>query len=449
MIALILAVPLPTRAQPATLFKAEELDQLAAPIALYPDPLIAQILMASTYPLEVVQASRFAKEHAKLAGDQLNEALKSQSWDDSVKALVPFPEVLTMMDAKVDWTQKLGDAFLAQQKELMDSVQRLRARAQAEGHLTSSPQQTVTVEPAAGAAAPVAAPPAPPSQAVVVQQAPPTIITIMPTNPQVVYVPTYNPMVIYGAWPYPAYPPYAYYPPGYVATTAFFSFAAGVAVGSALWGNCNWRGGSVNVNVNQYNSYTRTVNQVNVAQSRTNIQGSSQNWQHQPAHRSGTQYRDAATQQRYKPTNPQAVQARESYRGRAEQGRQEIARGGAEQFKPGGAAGRSPSAQPHPAKPGGLQHPAQSQPGSAGDGRAAASRPTGSPQAAAGQPLGQAQGAGSGGSAFQGVGQGRQVQDASNRGQSSRQSMGAQRAGGAPSNPAAASGARGGGGRGR
>lgn len=438
VIALILAVPLSSRAQPAAPaapFAAAELDQIAAPIALYPDPLIAQILMASTYPLEVVQAARFAKEHPKLTGDQLNEALKSQSWDDSVKALVTFPQVLAMMDEKVDWTQKLGDAFLAQQKELMEAVQRLRARAQAEGHLSSTAEQTVAVEPAA--AAPAAAPATPPSQPVVVQQAPPTIITIVPTNPQVVYVPTYNPTLVYGAWPYPAYPPYAYYPPGYVAGAAFFSFAAGVAVGSALWGNCNWHGGNVDIDVNHYNSYTKTVNQANVAQKRTEIQGGRQSWQHQPEHRSGAQYRDAATQQRFKPSSPQAVQARESFRGRAEQGRQEIARGGAEQFKSGAAAGRQPSARPQGA-PDGIQRAARPQSGSAAGG-VATSRPSAQPgAAAAGRGVGAAQGAGSGG-ALQGIDQGRQVRDSSNRGQASRQSMNTHRMGGG----------RAGGGRGR
>ena len=122
---------------------------MAAPIALYPDPLLAQVLMASTYPLEIVQATRFLKDNPNVKGDQLNEKLKEQTWDDSVKSLVEFPEVLTLMDGKLDWVQKLGDAFLGQQKELLDAVQRLRARAQAQGNLKSTPQQTVTVEPAA------------------------------------------------------------------------------------------------------------------------------------------------------------------------------------------------------------------------------------------------------------------------------------------------------------
>ncbi len=140
-----------TAAPPAAsaAFTPEQLEQLAAPVALYPDPLLAQILMASTYPLEIVQAARFVKDNPNLKGDQLDEKLKEQTWDDSVKSLVAFPQILTLMDGKLDWTQKLGDAVLDQQKELMDAIQRLRARAQKEGNLKSTPEQNVTVEPAA------------------------------------------------------------------------------------------------------------------------------------------------------------------------------------------------------------------------------------------------------------------------------------------------------------
>src|SRR5881409_180140 len=254
LVCMLLSPPLPAVGQDAAkpVFKPEELDQLVAPIALHPDPLLAQILMASTYPLEVVQATRFVKDNPKLAGDQLNEALKQQPWDDSVKSLVTFPQVLTMLNDKLDWLQKLGDAFLAQQQDVMAAVQRLRARAQATGELKSTKEQNVIVEPAASvstAAPPAGAPPAPPpagaapaapAPTVQVQQAPTTVqvvqpastvIVIEPTNPQVVYVPSYNPTVVYGAWP-PAYPPYSPYPPGYFA--AAFTFAAGVAVGAAL-----------------------------------------------------------------------------------------------------------------------------------------------------------------------------------------------------------------------
>ena len=168
LLALALASPLPATAQSATAppataapataqpsgtagpaFTSEQLEQVAAPIALYPDPLLAQVLMASTYPLEVVQAARFVKDNPKLQGDQLNEKLKDQTWDDSVKSLVSFPQALQLMDQKLEWTQKLGDAFLAQEKELLDAIQRLRARAQAEGNLKTTKEQTVTVQPAA------------------------------------------------------------------------------------------------------------------------------------------------------------------------------------------------------------------------------------------------------------------------------------------------------------
>src|SRR5262245_27528730 len=162
-------------------FNNEQLEQIVAPIALYPDPLIAQILMASTYPLEVVQAARFASANAHLKGAQLDEELKKYTWDDSDKSLVAFPQVFTMMNETIDWTQNLGDAFLASQKGVMDAIQRLRAKAEAEGNLKSTPEQTVTTEPAP--------PPPPGSPPVVVQQAPAQIITIQPTNPQVVYVP--------------------------------------------------------------------------------------------------------------------------------------------------------------------------------------------------------------------------------------------------------------------
>src|SRR5262249_33673400 len=199
------AAAAPQAATPAP-FTPEQLDQLVAPIALYPDGLLAQVLMASTYPLEVVQAARFLKDHKDLKGAQLDEALKDQTWDDSVKSLVSFPEVLSLMDGKLDWTQKLGDAFLASEKDVLDAVQRLRALAQAQGNLKSTPQQTVavenvSVEPAGpGQAVPAPGQPAPPQ----VQQLPAQttqVITIEPTNPQVVYVPSYNPTVVYGTWP--------------------------------------------------------------------------------------------------------------------------------------------------------------------------------------------------------------------------------------------------------
>jgi hypothetical protein len=377
-------------------FKPEELEQIAAPIALYPDPLIAQILMASTYPLEVVQAARFAKANASLKGTQLDDALKKETWDDSVKSLVAFPQVLTMMNEKLDWTQNLGDAFLGQQKDLMDAIQRLRGKAEAAGTLKSTSEQTVTVAPA-------------PPQQIVVQQAPPQIITILPANPQVIYVPTYNPTIVYGAWPYPAYPPYYYYPPGYVAGTALLSFGIGLAVGGALWGNCNWGRGDVNVNVNQYNSYTHNVNNTNIANRRTEIQTNrgSGNWQHNPEHRKGAQYRDASTQQRFNKAGAPNVQSREAFRGRAAEGRQEMARGGMQQGTPGAGRGAQGAAA-------GRAQPQQL--GGAGRGQA---------QQFGGAGQGQARAPG----AFEGVGQGRNASMDSARGRASRESLGASTAG--------------------
>jgi len=220
----------PTSAAPQTPdqppLKQEELEQLLAPIALYPDPLITQVLMASTYPLEIVQADRWVKAHKDLKDAALTTALEKETWDASVKSLVNFPTVLAMMSEKLDLTMKLGDAFIAQQADVMSTIQRLRAKAKATGNLESNDKQVITVQ----------APP-PPSTTVVVQQTtpPPTeIIVIQPANPQVVYVPTYSPTVVYGAWPYPAYPPAPYYPPGYVASNVL-AFGAGVACGAA-WG---------------------------------------------------------------------------------------------------------------------------------------------------------------------------------------------------------------------
>jgi hypothetical protein len=214
-----------------------QLASLVAPIALYPDPLVAQILMASTYPLEVAEAYNWQKSNEKLQGTALNNALKQQTWDASVKSLVSFPAVLGMMGSQLSWTQQLGNAVLAQQKDVMSAIQELRKKAQASGALKSTSQQTVSTEGSGSN----------------------STIVIQPANPQVVYVPTYNPTVVYGGWPYPAYPPVSYYPPGYVAGTALLSFGVGMAVGAALWGGCHWGSGSITVNNNTFNNFNRTT----------------------------------------------------------------------------------------------------------------------------------------------------------------------------------------------
>jgi Protein of unknown function (DUF3300) len=272
-------------------FKQEELDQILAPIALYPDPLVSQVLIASTYPLEVVQADRFAKQNASLKGDALTKSLESQTWDPSVKSLVNFPQVLTMMNEKLDWTQKLGDAFLAQQKDVMDTIQSLRVKAQAAGNLKTTEQQKIIVEQ--------------------------KIIRIEPASPQVIYVPAYNPTVIYGVWPYPAYPPYYYYPPGYVAARSAFWFGTSVALGAAwgyAWGHSNWGSSKVTYNYNQNININTNINRNKYATTLpANAQG---NWQHNPANRKGVPYNGQSVQQRYNQASPsQQVQARQAYRG--------------------------------------------------------------------------------------------------------------------------------------
>src|SRR5689334_20733274 len=156
-------------------FSQAELDQLVAPIALYPDALLAQVLMASTYPIELVYADRWIAANPGLNGTALEDALQSQTWDPAVKSLTVFPQVLQMMSAKLDWTQKLGDAFLAQQQDVMATVQALRGKAVSEGNLKDSKEQKVITE----------------------KTETTTIIKIEPTDPQVVYVPTYNPTVVY------------------------------------------------------------------------------------------------------------------------------------------------------------------------------------------------------------------------------------------------------------
>src|SRR6266536_6340796 len=288
-------------------FKPEEIEQIVSPIALYPDSLVSQILMASTYPLEVVEAARWVRQNQNLKGDALAAALEKQSWDPSVKSLVNFTQVLSTMSEKLDQTQKLGDIFLAQQKDVLDAIQRHRAKAEAAGNLKTTQEQKVIVEE--------------------------KIIKIEPANPQVVYVPTYNPTVVYGAWPYPAYPPTPWYPPGYVATAAF-SFAAGVAVGAAwgyAWGGCNWGRGDVDIDINRNTNINNT--HINREQYKQNFQARGQReggtFQHDPSHRKGVGYRDNGTAQKFnRGANAQQVQAREDFRGRAESGRQELARQG-------------------------------------------------------------------------------------------------------------------------
>jgi uncharacterized membrane protein YgcG len=281
----------------------EALAQLLAPIALYPDELVSQILMASTYPLEVVQADRWVKSHKQSAGEVLAKQLEKEPWDPSVKSLVNFPVVLASMSEKLDVTTKIGDAFLAQQKDVMDTIQLLRKKAYEAGNLKTSKEQKVVVEK--------------------------EIIIIQPADPQVIYVPTYSPTVVYGVWMYPSYPPYYYYPPpppppppppGYPPPQVMH-YATGVAVGVAwgyAWGHADWHGGQVNYNVNQNINVNRNIDRSKY-QNKVDHRGSGK-WQHNPEHRKGVAYRDNATRDKYSPTNRAAVDNRKNYRGYDQKG---------------------------------------------------------------------------------------------------------------------------------
>jgi len=322
------AATAPAGADASDKLTQEQIDQLVAPIALYPDDLLTQLLMASTYPLEIVQADRWVKANKDLKGDALDKALEAQTWDPSVKALVAFPDTLSMMSEKLDITSKLGDAFIAQQKDVMDAIQRLRNKAQAAGNLQSNQQQTVTVQPAAAGSQ---------TQTIIIQ----------PAQPQTVYVPQYNPTVVYGAWPYPAYPPAPYYPPGYVAGTAILSFGVGVAVGAIWsnnsWGHCNWNSGSVNINRNtNINVNNNNFNNNNINRNNNNFNGGGGNggqWQHNPQHRQGVPYSNKATANQFGGVSKSdASQARNDFRGR-ESGGQSPFNGGNQAGNRGGSAG--------------------------------------------------------------------------------------------------------------
>jgi Protein of unknown function (DUF3300) len=248
-----------------------QLEQLVAPIALYPDPLLAQVLMAATYPLEVVEAARWSQANPGVTGTELEAAMQQQPWDPNVKALTALPQTLQMLNDKLDWTQQLGDAFLGQQRAVLDAAQRLRARAEAAGNLETTPQQKV---------ARVAAPPEPGSDAPAT-----TVYVIEPATADEYAVPIYDPNVVYGAWPYPGNRPFYWSPPDFTARDAL-SFAAGVAVGSAIWGRADWWQHRVNINIRRFNQFNHT----NITRN---------TWVHDPAHRHDVPYRDRSVAARF------------------------------------------------------------------------------------------------------------------------------------------------------
>jgi len=282
--------PSTARAQYASwpvVFSPPELEQLVAPIALYPDQLLGQVLMAATYPIEVVQAARWTRDpaNASLRGAALNSALAAIDWDPSVKSLVPFPQVLDTMDVHLDWMQKLGDAFLAQQAAVMDAVQHLRRRALADGRLRSAPQQVVVIEG--------------------------DVIVIHAANPELVYVPYYDPYVVYGNWPYPAYVPYYFPPPsGYYVEASlvpgFFFFAGGVHTVHWLWDwhRWDWRRRYIHIDTHRYN-----VIHVRRPPVKRDV------WVHDYEHRRGVPYPTRTMNDIYARRRPPAAETRRDYRG--------------------------------------------------------------------------------------------------------------------------------------
>ena len=264
---------------------------MTAPIALYPDSLLSQVLMACTYPADINEAAKWSKNNSSLEGDAAVIAVQDKSWDPSVMSLVAFPQVLSMMEDKPEWVQNLGDAFLANSSDVMDSVQKLRKKAKDEGNLKSTEQQKVAIE----------------------EQSTETIIIIEPANPQVIYVPVYNPTIIYGSWWWPHYQPWYYYPPGYgFGSTVIrgIGFGIGIGITNALWGNCHWGHGhsSVNINVHKYNN-------INIKHNKLDIKNKQANWKHNGNNRRGVPYHDKKTRQQF---NNKLVGAdkRQNFRGR-------------------------------------------------------------------------------------------------------------------------------------
>jgi len=387
------------------LLQPGEIDALLSPIALYPDALMAQVLMAATYPLEVIQASRWLKENKGLKDDALRAALDKQGWDESVKSLAATPSVLDMMADKLDWTQKLGDAMLAQQNDVMDGVQRLRVKAEANNKLQSTPQQKVSKRSEGGK----------------------QVIVIEPTNPETMYVPYYDPAVVYGAWSYPAYPPYywgaSYWPYGGAVLGAGLAFGAGYAVGRwAGWaGGGGYWGGNANINWNN--------NNININRPGA---GGGGTWNHRPEHRQGVRYNNKGVADRMGRGNQNRGGAgnRADFRGRDGAGGNRPGGGAGAGNRPGGGAGAGN-------RPGGGNRPSAGQRPSGGGSRpSAGQRPSG--------------GGRGGGNAFAGArGGGGAARASAGRGQASMARAGGGGRGGGGARAGGGGGGRGGGGGGR
>jgi Protein of unknown function (DUF3300)/Chaperone of endosialidase len=387
-LAIVLLAPIGASAQTSTpppakadLLKPEQLDQLVAPVALYPDTLLSLVLIASTFPTEVVQAERWLTAHKDLKGEKLKVAVDKEDWDESVKSLVATPDVLGMMSAKLDWTEKLGDAVLAQEADVMDAIQRLRAKADANSKLTSTKEQRVTRKQVEGGR---------------------EVIVIEPTDPNTVYVPYYDPAVVYGAWPYPEYPPYYFPPPGYIAAGVIatgIAFGAGYALarwatGRYLWGGgVNW--GRNNLVVNRpvnVNAAGTTWNRNARAQRRENQAGRREQLRTERGARQGER-QTGREERRTERHTGRGERQTERQAGRGErQGQRETRRGERQAGRPSGR----PSVEHRPSRgASGVQHRAAgANRGAAGAHRAAAAHRGGGAHRAAAAHRG---GGGSGG----------------------------------------------------
>jgi hypothetical protein len=309
--------------QVAAKIPPDQLDSLVAPIALYSDPMLAQVLAASTYPLEIIQLQQWLEKNKNLKDKALADAVAKQPWDASIQALAALPDVVNRLANDIQWTTDLGNAFLAQQSDVMDAVQRMRKKAQDKGNLKSNEQQKVETR--------------------IIESKP--MIIVEQANPQVVYVPSYDPVIVYGPPIYP-YPPIYYPPVGYYAAGMAISFGVGVMMGafwSGGWGwGCGW-GGNNNITINRNNNFNRNTNvgggnlgarpsnPIAGGGNRGNLGGAGgpgrvggvggpggpggvgggnrastlpaggvgNRWQHNPQHRGGAPYRDRATADRF------------------------------------------------------------------------------------------------------------------------------------------------------
>lgn len=424
------AAPAATASAPAAAeptdgsFSKEQLEQLVAPIALYPDSLLAQIFMASTYPIEIVQAERFMTANPTLKGAELDTKLKDYDWQDAVKSMCSMPEVLTKLSQNLDWTQDLGDAFLGQKGELMDTVQVMRNKAYASGNLKSTEQQTVKVENNVQVQTTGAAPAAAPASA-------PQIIVIESSDPEIVYVPQYSPTVVYGGWSYPSYyypPMYPYYPPG----AGLVTFGVGMAVGAAIWGNCNWGGGwghgDVDIDINRNTNFNRntSINGGNRATT-TGNRGGKQSFQHNPAGRKGVNYQNGKVANQYggksgtnrasKGQGTASAQARGRSASTASAGSRQARTPSASTQGAQGRSGQAGSGQ------GAAARDRQGSGAQGGGDRAASAKASGAGQRASGSKASTYSGSGSGRSAYGGSSSPSTSRAASSRGSSSRGSM--------------------------